>query len=90
MRKSDLIQFYCLGFSIVFIFIVMVSGAYAQLDLKNLSQDTINATLYERQNSIIARIDKYDTYLTAIIIGTASNLIAHLIDLKRRTELRRK
>lgn len=67
---------------------VMVVGfcssfLFAQSGQSFGSQDAINATLFERQASLTARLDKLESMLTAGIIGVFSNLAASLMQLLR-------
>ncbi len=73
--RSECIQLWVVGFG--FTFLLSVSSiAWAQ------TQDAINATLIERIAGLTLRLDRIETYISAIIVATLANLIAHVLDIR--------
>lgn len=80
MRRSDLAQLFLTGFALFCVATVVVAGQ---------SQEAINATVFERLASIVARLDKIENYLTATIVALISNLVAHIVNIKTQRSSRR-
>ena len=55
-----------------------------------MTQDGINATIFERMAGILTRLDRVESYLTAAIVALIANSIAHVINIRsshvRRTK----
>lgn len=79
MRRSDKVQLWCVGFGLVFMLTIVVSGQ---------SQEAVNATLFERINGITHRLDTIERYLTATIVALISNLIAHIASIRSQQRRR--
>lgn len=83
-RATDIAQLYLVGTALVFLAFVFVTGVFAQ------SQDAINATLFERINGIVFRLDRLENYTTAAILALIANFFAHLIQIREQRQLRQR
>lgn len=59
-----------------------INHVEAQTPPQGWSQDSINATLSERQSALSARLDKIETLLQYGMVGLVGNLIAHIFQIQ--------
>lgn len=85
MRRTDILQLYLVGFGLVFVLWVSAT-AWAQVPP---SQEAINATLFERLNGIVFRIERVENFLAAAIVALIANFVAHLVQIRNQSARRR-
>lgn len=83
MRRTDIVQLYLVGFGLMFFVLVVSAAALAQ------TQDAINATMFERLQGILFRLDRIEAYMNAGIIALVLNFIAHLVQIRGQSSRRR-
>jgi hypothetical protein len=86
MRRSDITQLYLAGFGVAFLLVVSVQSLASQ----PVSQEAINATIFERINGITYRLDQLEYYVKAAILALIANGIAHVVQIKTQRDQRRR
>ena len=76
LRRAEIAQLYLVGFALVFLVTVTGVGQATQ------SQDSINATLFERLNTVMWRLERLENYTTAAILALVANFVAHLVQIR--------
>jgi hypothetical protein len=67
---------------VIYIALAILAVGFAVDVFAQVSQDTINATLVERQNALSARLDKIEALLQFGIVGVFGNLIAQVFSIR--------
>lgn len=82
-RRSDTVA---IAISLSTIVLVLTILAYRVVEAQ--SQDSINATLFERTAALSGRLDEIQWYLRTTIAGVLGNLVANVLTLRSQTRRR--
>lgn len=82
LRRTDNTQLWIVGVGLLFLLIVVAGNVLAQ------TQEGINATVFERMNGILYRLDRMENYQTASIVALIGNFVAHLVQIRSRKSAR--